>query len=665
MIRSAREDPEAEYELPDVAPSSVLESHREAVVTEMLKANVSERWSLDDGSASEHWFEEELEEESEESGSELESESEQEKEQEKKQEEQEEKEQEKEQEEQKRPKGFQGLYELTVDIIVMIRVCKIFREGLGGFREFQIIASAQRKHPTFSVWDKKKQSRITFDTMDFVAEEDHFPPRAIKIMQKKPSWRTEHEIQALCSILQVLDSYRNYEEPMQLLLAKVMRFERFGRRRVIVKKGVRSNSFYFIYLGTVAVTEDDDGSSAFLDPYPILLHRGGCFGEMGLQSASIRRTTVVCMEETEFLVVDREDVLANKLDQEVQKEAQHRFEFFRKMDLFALWSDEKLWQLVVLGKTEKFSYGQLISKDIVKSSFIMFVCKGTCEVLRLLDLGESPSYLKWVWQHLELVDDRPLRRRFNEPSPRERFKEFQIKSYPLQDFSYLKLLHLQKAWEQEGTSVSGTIKTSGNSLPKLLGPKIKSKHAHSIKCPMISTKFGELPKEAVVGAYMKIHTVEQGEIIGFHPLFLQDDQGDTRPLILMSLGAEVIRMRRDNFYELIDDKIKENLSKSKIEYPSDEQMSQEFLKENSWNIFRKDLFRLLMESRQSPLFTPIWSRRKGIYNPKCLVLDLCSINKKTKPHHPVFMAPRKYLPPLRIVQAISAPRYKIQEFLPQ
>lgn len=34
-----------------------------------------------------------------------------------------------------------------------------------------------------------------------------------------------------------------------------------------------------------------------------------------------------------------------------------------------------------------------------------------------------------------------------------------------------------------------------------------------IKCPMIHTKHGELPKEAAVGAYMKIHTVEEGEII--------------------------------------------------------------------------------------------------------------------------------------------------------
>lgn len=126
-------------------------------------------------------------------------------------------------------KKERGLYQLTVAIILMSRVCKMFRQGLRGFREYQIIEPAQKKHPTFSFWDKKKQGRISFDTQDFAAEEGHFPPRAISITQKKPSWRTDEEIQDLCNILQVLDCYRNYTEYLQLLLAKVMRFERSVR----------------------------------------------------------------------------------------------------------------------------------------------------------------------------------------------------------------------------------------------------------------------------------------------------------------------------------------------------------------------------------------------------------------------------------------------------
>lgn len=62
-----------------------------------------------------------------------------------------------------------------------------------------------------------------------MSSQGHFPPRAISITQKKPSWRTDEEIQDLCNILQVLDCYRNYTEYLQLLLAKVMRFERSVR----------------------------------------------------------------------------------------------------------------------------------------------------------------------------------------------------------------------------------------------------------------------------------------------------------------------------------------------------------------------------------------------------------------------------------------------------
>lgn len=62
-----------------------------------------------------------------------------------------------------------------------------------------------------------------------LSPQGHLPPRAIQITQKKPSWRTEEEIHALCNLLQALDSYRNYSEPLQLLLAKIMRFERLVR----------------------------------------------------------------------------------------------------------------------------------------------------------------------------------------------------------------------------------------------------------------------------------------------------------------------------------------------------------------------------------------------------------------------------------------------------
>ncbi|XP_054993607.1 cyclic nucleotide-binding domain-containing protein 2 [Sorex araneus] len=557
-----------------------------------------------------------------------------------------------------------GLYQLVTDVIIMIRVCKMFRQGLGGFREYQIIETTQRNQPVFSFWDKKKEGRIHFDTMDFLAEEGHFPPKAIRIMMKKPSWRTHQEVQSLCSILQNLDSFRNYSEKLQLLLAKIMRFERFGRRRVIIRKGQKTNCFYFIYLGTVAVTEDEDGSSAFLDPHPKLLCKGDCFGEVGLLNTSLKKATVVCMEEAEFLVVDREDFFEYKLDEEVQKDAQHRFDFFRAMDLFYSWPEEKLWQFVSMGKLEKFSYGQLISADFRESGSIMFICKGTCEVLRLVELSNSIFYYKWIWQQLHLLEAHSLKTHLMEPSPEERFRQFQIRSFPHQDYSPLKLLHLQNARRPPKFSLS-EINTEASTLPRTLGPKVNSRTYQTLNYPMIDTKHGKIPKEAAVGAYLSIRTVEQGETIGLHQILLPESQQDVRPLILVSLGVELIRMSRDQFYKMFDEEeMKRKLLRYQIQYPSDDEICQKFLMENSWNVFRKDLIRLLVSSPKCRSFTPKAPEKKGIFNPRSVFLDLGSLNKTDHPY-PIFMAPQKFLPPLRIVQAITGPRYKIQDVLPQ
>lgn len=99
---------------------------------------------------------------------------------------------------------------------------------------------------------------------------------------------------------------------------------------------------------------------------------------------------------------------------------------------------------------------------------------------------------------------------------------------------------------------------------------------------------------------------------------------------------------------------------------SDEELCERFLKENNWNIFRKDLLRLLVKPlNERQLYPPIQTKKKEIYDPRSLSLNLCNLEKKVKQHYPVFMVSQKFLPPLKVVQTISAPRPKIQELLPQ
>lgn len=56
---------------------------------------------------------------------------------------------------------------------------------------------------------------------------------------------------------------------------------------------------------------------------------------------------------------------------------------------------------------------------------------------------------------------------------------------------------------------------------------------------------------------------------GLYQAFLPENQRDPRPLALVSLGAEVIEMRKDKFCALIgdDEEFREKLTSMEIEYP--------------------------------------------------------------------------------------------------
>ncbi|KAG2465104.1 CNBD2 protein, partial [Polypterus senegalus] len=116
---------------------------------------------------------------------------------------------------------------------------------------------------------------------EYQDEQFRFPARAIQVALWPPEWRSEEDVKLLRSTLRGMPSFRRYSQHMQFMLARVVRYERFGRGRVIVRKGHCGNSFYFVFSGQIAVTQDQDGSSAFLDPEPILMRKGASFGVSG------------------------------------------------------------------------------------------------------------------------------------------------------------------------------------------------------------------------------------------------------------------------------------------------------------------------------------------------------------------------------------------------
>uniref|UniRef100_A0A4W3HW47 Cyclic nucleotide-binding domain-containing protein n=1 Tax=Callorhinchus milii TaxID=7868 RepID=A0A4W3HW47_CALMI len=224
---------------------------------------------------------------------------------------------------------------------------------------------------------------------------NYFKPN--KIAKKHPEWRTREELESLCSVLRSLISIRHCSKPYQLVLAKVMRYERYRRRRIVLKRGHYPQCCYFVFSGGISFTLDVDGSSAFENEQSPHLQKGGRFGVIPLLKNRRRQYTAVCMEETELMVVDKEDFYAYKLNEPLQQESVFRFQFFR---LVQDWLDTSFKE-PVQARWAEWPLSVLYSSMILCISLEYYkLSQGHFIVLRLVDLTKCSSYHKWIHQEL-------------------------------------------------------------------------------------------------------------------------------------------------------------------------------------------------------------------------------------------------------------------------
>ncbi|XP_068091325.1 cyclic nucleotide-binding domain-containing protein 2-like [Hyperolius riggenbachi] len=471
------------------------------------------------------------------------------------------------------------------------------------------------QEPTYEEEEKKKVT-LVFDSSFFKTQYQFtFPEKAIEAALRRPKERSEQDVRFIRSMMMGLHSFRRYSTQMQHMLAKVVYYRRFGRGRVIVRKGHRGDSFYFVFSGVIAITQDEDGSSVLLDPEPILLHKGASFGEVALLKGLRRNATVVCMEDTEFLVVDRKEFFQNKLDKELQNELQERFNFFRFMDLFSTWSDESLETLADHCKLEECHHSQVMVGDTHETKNIIFVTKGRCDVLRLVDLSQCPSFHKWIRQHETLLGRNIL-------------------------------LHHSAEKLEMNSRISGV----GFSHMKEATEILPEKGIYSVED--LARRYGlpvsysedpanvELPKELMAAVYLRIDSLQPGQYFRavdvdfIQSCFERDgrwshdqqdlsftavpDQRDPRSMVIISQGAEIMRMKLDKFSELADLATLKKLKEKMVPYPSDNELCRIFLEQNRWKVFKSDL---VSQLTSSPRFHQKQHQEQGRQESKCSSSD--------------------------------------------
>ncbi|XP_073162568.1 calcium-responsive transcription factor isoform X2 [Lepidochelys kempii] len=416
----------------------------------------------------------------------------------------------------KQQRRMKTFYRLALDIVVMNKVCKIFRKGLMGFRGFQFIDMTAQESLAFGMEEDKKYTKLSFDHNEFKIRKDHFPLKAIQITKKKPEWRTEKEIKLLQSWLQFVESYRKYSLNLQLLLAKVIRFE-------------------------------------------------------------------------------------------------------RGLDLFATWPDYSVEKIASYCKAEKFHYGQVIVRDIPESASIIFITQGKCEVLRLVDLTTCPSYHKWISQQMDFPKLSPYYSMETDITGRKRFNNFMWKSFPVQDLSNLKSMYVpplnpqkDENFKRQYLALNRKYKNAHTKLEKEDRgdsrryddfsddeKEVVQKEISGLfrKKLTVLTPYGEIPTAVATAIYTRVDEVHKGELLGISQHLLPEDKQDNRSMVLVSQGAQIIRLKKEKFEELADHTTIMKLHKLQPKYPSDDELCQSFLEQNHWKIFKKDLMNLFLERK--------------------------------------------------------------------
>ena len=151
---------------------------------------------------------------------------------------------------------------------------------------------------------------------------------------------------------------------------------------------------YFISYGRVGIAHDQDGEMCFTQADPITISRGGCFGEVALANKTTRTATVVVMEYTELLVIDKEDFDELNLEKYVQLEQQGRYKCFSSVEPMADFRSNQIEHLVKNSKTESYTINTIIKNETDRCDQSYFVIKGTIEIYRVVSLNEIDQYVK-------------------------------------------------------------------------------------------------------------------------------------------------------------------------------------------------------------------------------------------------------------------------------
>lgn len=176
-----------------------------------------------------------------------------------------------------------------------------------GFGDSAIIYQLRFWVNNYALADKIKGDLSTHIWYRFRREKFHVPYPMREVVQSKPP-ATVTPANIIEDALESIDLLQPLGDAARKKLAQSVRTNLYGAHEEIVQQGAEAHSLYVIVSGRCRVFVTAE-KGALPKPVAVLGH-GDFFGEMSLLTGAPRSATVVAEEETECVVINKNDVKA-------------------------------------------------------------------------------------------------------------------------------------------------------------------------------------------------------------------------------------------------------------------------------------------------------------------------------------------------------------------
>lgn len=435
------------------------------------------------------------------------------------------------------------------------------------------------------------------------------------ILSKLPSHRTTKDIEVVLALLRKNRTFANYHRDTQAKLAKVMEYQRFEARRIVLKEGHTASCFYIIISGICLVNQldfDKRNNSQFVTTVKEIAGGDG-FGEVALLTDTDREFSIICKEEVELLLINKEDFISI-IRTPMENEQKELIKYCVKHEVF---TDEMFDNIKSNYKTIMTQYykpGTIITKDVNASEYIYVIKLGNVRVLsevreypndkRKKSTMEDDTWKKHaaIKRSMSLIDSGKHRRMGWAVNARKQLNEKSRSSTLLKtdarpsvmtrsqsvsnDFSHVPardflVAHLQKdtkvadkkavarAWKRVTVAAS-----SASEKQRQLNEEAELRSA--------------TPGNRVKITYAKVANLTSGAVCGMETL-LSTLQPDTR-LCIASDGADCILVSK-KIYNCVKNTTKtvEVANRMGTEYPSCEDQLQKIKQARTWAAYKNDI----------------------------------------------------------------------------